>query len=616
MLPAQNDPQEAARLNALQSYAILDTPAEEAFDQLAILAARICNTPMAMINFLDSERLWFKAAVGLPLRQTGRSMAFCSHALSGSRDPLVVADARQHPLFADNPLVTGEPHVRLYACVPLVTAEGAALGTLAVLDTVPRPLTDEQLAGLKMLAGQVMVLLELRRQQRQLSQLEQECSQLHAAELQYRMLFDEHPHPMWVCTQGNLRLLAVNRAMVSHYGYTEAELLQLELPALYAPEDRPGLKDRLQDMFHLPRDTSVVHRHVRKDGTLMQMEISGGSISFNGVAARQVLAIDVTERLRTEDDLRRMGRTQRLLSACNEALVRATSETTLLQAICQIAVDIGGYRMGWVGFAQNDERKSIQPVAHAGYNQNYIENLQLSWSADDPCGQGPAGMAMRSGKPVIVQDIRAEDNLADWTKHMLDHGFHGVICLPLQSRGRTFGLLYLYAPEILHISADEAKLLQQLANDLAFGIMSLRARKAQQRLQASVLKMAAACQHGHRILCAAGQQHGRGPGRAGGLRDPPAAATARAGAAGDDPGGGAGRQATAQQRIHAGRHTQPAAAQPAPGGGAGQRGATISRGAHGAPDRSARLCRPAAVRRRRRGDGHDLRAVSPADGPP
>ncbi len=492
MLPAQNDPQEAARLNALQSYAILDTPAEEAFEQLAILAARICNTPMAMINFLDSERQWFKAAVGLPLRQTGRSMAFCSHALSGSRDPLVVADARQHPLFADNPLVTGEPHVRLYACVPLVTAEGAALGTLAVLDTVPRPLTDEQLAGLKMLAGQVMVLLELRRQQRQLSQLEHKRSQLHASELQYRMLFDEHPHPMWVCTQGNLRLLAVNRAMVSHYGYTEAELLQLELPALYAPEDRPGLKDRLQDMFHLPRDTSVVHRHVRKDGTLMQMEISGGSISFNGVAARQMLAIDVTERLRTEDDLRRMGRAQRLLSACNEALVRATSETTLLQAICQIAVDIGGYRMGWVGFAQNDERKSIQPVAHAGYNPNYIENLQLSWSADDPCGQGPAGMAMRSGKPVIVQDIRAEDNLADWTRHMLDHGFHGVICLPLQSRGRTFGLLYLYAPEILHISADEAKLLQQLADDLAFGIMSLRARKAQQRLQASVLKMAAA----------------------------------------------------------------------------------------------------------------------------
>jgi diguanylate cyclase (GGDEF)-like protein/PAS domain S-box-containing protein len=492
MLPAQNAQQEAARLSALQSYAILDTPAEEAFDHLAVLAARICATPMAVVNFLDSERQWFKAAVGVPFRQTDRAIALCSHALSGSRDPLVVADARQHPLFADNPLVTGEPHVRLYACVPLVTPEGAALGTLAVLDTVPRPLTDEQLEGLKMLAGQAMALLELRRQQHQLSQLEQKRSQLHTSELQYRMLFDEHPHPMWVYAQGNLRLLAVNRAMVAHYGYTEAELLQMDLPALYAPEDRQGLRAQLQGVFQLPRDTSVVRRHAHKNGTLMQMQITAGNISFNGVAARQVLAIDVTERLRSEDDLRRMGRAQRLLSACNAALVRATSETTLLQEICQIAVDIGGYRMGWVGFARNDEHKSIESVAYAGHNDQYLENLQLSWSEASPYGNGPAGVAVRSGKPVIVQDLRTEVSFAGWAKRALANGFHGVICLPLRDREHTFGLLYLYAPEILHISADEAKLLRQLANNLAFGIMSLRARTDQQRLQASVLKMAAA----------------------------------------------------------------------------------------------------------------------------
>ena len=135
---------------------------------------------MAVVNFLDSERQWFKAAVGVPFRQTDRAISFCTHALSGTRTPMVVADARQHPLFADNPLVVGEPHVRLYACVPLITPEGAALGTLAVLDTVPRALTDEQLEGLKILAGQVMVLLELRRQQRLLSQLVQERDQMHA----------------------------------------------------------------------------------------------------------------------------------------------------------------------------------------------------------------------------------------------------------------------------------------------------------------------------------------------------------------------------------------------------------------------------------------------------
>src|SRR5690606_34811309 len=163
----------------------------------------------------------------------------------------------------------------------------------------------------------------------------------------------------------------------------------------------------------------------------------------------------------------------------------------LLQSVCQIAVDIGGYRMGWVGFAVEDERKSIQPVAYAGHYQNYIEKLQLSWSEDDPYGRGPAGRAVRTGQPVIVQDIRKEGNFADWTERMLHHGFHGVICLPLRERDRTFGLLYLYAPEILQISAEETALLQELASDVAFGLTSLRAHKAQQRLQASVLKVAA-----------------------------------------------------------------------------------------------------------------------------
>eukprot|EP01036_Dinobryon_divergens_P002465 gene2465-3239_t len=103
-------------------------------------------------------------------------------------------------------------------------------------------------------------------------------------------------------------------------------------------------------------------------------------------------------------------------------------------------------------------------------------------------------MAIRSGQPVIVQDIRTEGDFADWTERMLGHGFHGVICLPLQHRDqdRAFGLLYLYAPDILQISPEEAALLQELASDLAFGITSLRAHKAQQRLQASVLKVAAA----------------------------------------------------------------------------------------------------------------------------
>ena len=155
-------------------------------------------------------------------------------------------------------------------------------------------------------------------------------------------------------------------------------------------------------------------------------------------------------------------------------------------------VEMGGYRLGWVGFAQNDAQRSIQIVAHAGEGSDYLEQLDPSWSEHHPRGQGPAGLTVRSGHSVIVRDVASTTLQADWADRMVGQGFHGVMALPLRAAGHTFGLLYLYAPEVLLIGTEEEALMQQLADDLAFGIMSLRARREQQQLQASVLKMAAA----------------------------------------------------------------------------------------------------------------------------
>ena len=172
---------DAARLRALAEYAILDTDHEDSFDQLAVLAARLCSAPMAVVNFLDAERQWFKAAVGVPMRETPRAVAFCDHALRNPHQPTVVEDATRHPLFATYPSVVGEPHIRFYACIPLVTDEGHALGTLAVMDTRCRGLAAEELQALQMLARQTMDQLELRRQKLQLSMALQEREQMRAA---------------------------------------------------------------------------------------------------------------------------------------------------------------------------------------------------------------------------------------------------------------------------------------------------------------------------------------------------------------------------------------------------------------------------------------------------
>jgi anti-sigma regulatory factor (Ser/Thr protein kinase) len=169
---------EAARLAALRSYRILDTRPEQAFDDLAILASHICGTPIALITLIDESRQWFKSKVGLDGEGTLRSLAFCSHAIQ-HHDIMLVPDARADARFRDNPFVTGDPHIRFYAGAPLVTPEGHALGTLCVVDRVPRTLTADQMHALDALRRQVVAQLELRRN---LIELEQALAERDRAE--------------------------------------------------------------------------------------------------------------------------------------------------------------------------------------------------------------------------------------------------------------------------------------------------------------------------------------------------------------------------------------------------------------------------------------------------
>jgi GAF domain-containing protein len=134
---------EAARLAALRQYRILDTEPERAFDDLALLASHICQTPIALITLVDADRQWFKARTGVAVSQTSRAVSFCSHAIEQS-GLFIVPDAREDARFRDNPFVTGGPLFRFYAGAPLLTRDGDALGTLCVIDRVPRTLTANQ----------------------------------------------------------------------------------------------------------------------------------------------------------------------------------------------------------------------------------------------------------------------------------------------------------------------------------------------------------------------------------------------------------------------------------------------------------------------------------------
>ncbi|MCF2489220.1 ATP-binding protein [Dyadobacter sp. CY347] len=161
---------ERDRLGALRGYNILDSLPEQDYDNITYLAAQICQTPISLVSLVDDARQWFKSNHGLDARETPREYSFCAHAILDPNETFVISDSREDPRFAENPLVTGDPHVIFYAGTPLVDEDGFALGSLCVIDHQPKVLTQEQLKALKILASQVVNLLKLRRRNKELSE--------------------------------------------------------------------------------------------------------------------------------------------------------------------------------------------------------------------------------------------------------------------------------------------------------------------------------------------------------------------------------------------------------------------------------------------------------------
>ena len=179
--------------------------------------------------------------------------------------------------------------------------------------------------------------------------------------------------------------------------------------------------------------------------------------------------------LMSNNEVLRLNRSLKLLSECNSALVHAENEQQLLADICRMAVETGGYLMAWVGYAEHGEAKTVRPVAQSGYEEGYLDSINVTW-ADTERGQGPTGTAIRTATTVINQDCLTNPKMAPWREAAIKRGYQSSVALPLICDKQVLGALTLYAADPHTFGKEEVQLLAELANDLAFGIQTLRAR--------------------------------------------------------------------------------------------------------------------------------------------
>jgi PAS domain S-box-containing protein len=304
---------------------------------------------------------------------------------------------------------------------------------------------------------------------------------LQESERRFHQMFQNHTSVMLFVEPESGEIVDANPAAESFYGYPHSRLCGLNISAIN-PLPEEHLHENRQKAVR-EEQTQFVVPHRLASGEIRTVEIRASSIETGDRRLLFSIIQDITERKRAEDELHRLNRELRAISDCNQVLVRAEHEQSLLEEVCRIICEVAGYRMAWVGYAEQDAAKTIRPVAWAGHNNGYVESLNLSWD-DSMRGQGPSGRAIRTSQSIYIQDFEADPRLVPWRQSAQQHQFRCSISLPLKDSSATpFGCLNIYSTVPNAYTLGEVRLLEELAADLAFGISTLRARDERQKAQ-------------------------------------------------------------------------------------------------------------------------------------
>ncbi len=416
-------PGEAARLDALYLYDILDTPAEQAFDDLARLASQLCQTPIAFVSLVDRNRQWFKAKVGIETCEIPRDVSFCGHAITEPGDLFIVPDARKDPRFQTNPLVTGEPHVRFYAGTPLVAPGGHTLGTLCVIDCAPRALTGAQRGALAALGRLVVAQIETRRQtrtqERLLGERDSAEAALWQAEAQFRSIFEHAGEGIFQSTPGG-QYLCANPALARIYGFdSPADLMDgigdigdVALGLYVEPERRARFIAHIEENGFVRDFVSQVRR---RDGGLIWVSENARAVRDPGTNRTRYYegtVVDITQRRTAEGALRASEEHSQHLLARMRHLVSG-AQCLLWQATVVQSDEAAGALEWDVTMPDEAAAQQFFPLVLAP-GQTYPDAwYHAKLDEDNARRDKTSAGAIRDGKRTYRQEFRCRAAVAD-----------------------------------------------------------------------------------------------------------------------------------------------------------------------------------------------------------
>ncbi|MGB9978408.1 PAS domain S-box protein [Methanobacterium sp.] len=438
-------------------------------------------------NYLADEEkgcLHLNAYSGIPKEEAQRiewldyGVAVCGCAALESRR-----------IISENIFETPDPRTELvkgygvqaYACHPLMI-NGMSIGTLSFGTNSRIKFTNEELELMKAVADQIAIAMNRLISNRILKESGEAAIQVRN---EWERTFEAVPDLIAIL-DADYKIVRANKAMADKFGLKPKECTGLTCYDVVHGTDEPP--------------SFCPHKHLLEDGNEHKDEIHEDNLGGDFLVSASPLydsegkirgsvhvARDINERKRKEKELYQLNKAYKALSNSSHAMIRAKNELEYLEEVCRIIVEDCGHSMVWIGYAEDNEYKTVQPMAHAGFEGGYIETLNVTWS-DTEHGHGPTGTAIRTGKPSTCINMHDDPQFEPWRENAIKRGYASSLALPLKMYGKVLGALTIYSIESDAFSEDEVKLLTELAENLSYGINVIRLRIVREQMEKALIR--------------------------------------------------------------------------------------------------------------------------------